>query len=306
MSTSRVADCVTIIDSPYHGRTGVLGTYLVRGEESALIDPGPATQATGVMEALGRLRVGAVKTVALTHIHLDHAAGSWMLLDAYPGTAVHCHPRGVQHMVDPSKIVAAAEEVFGDKVSLYGEIRGLPQERIRASVDGESLDLGGVELRVAWTPGHSTHSQSYFEPDRRVLFVGDAAGHTPGNMGVWVPASPPPYNPVQAVESLDRLLALRPETLCISHFGVHQDAEDRLRRFRDQVALWARLAFRAVDEGLDLRGLHGLVEAEDPSVGLLAADPVLRGSVFQSLVGFLSYAKWERQQRKNRPPASFQ
>ena len=298
MSTSRVTDSVTMIDSLYHGRRGVLGTYLVRGEESAVIDPGPAAQAVGVMEALGRLQVRDLKVVALTHIHLDHAAGSWMLLDAYPDAFVHSHPRGVQHLVDPSKIVAAAEEVFGDKVSLYGEIRGLPRERIKASVDGESLSLGGVELRVIWTPGHSTHSQSYYEPDRRVLFVGDAVGHTPGNMGVWVPASPPPYNPAQAVESVNRLLALRPETLCISHFGFHPDAEDRLRGFRDQVTLWMRLAFRAVDEGLDLRGLYGLVEAEDPSVGLLAADPELKSSVYQSLVGFLSYAKWERQQKK--------
>jgi glyoxylase-like metal-dependent hydrolase (beta-lactamase superfamily II) len=298
MSTSRVTDSVTMIDSPYHGRTGVLGTYLVRGEESALIDPGPATQAVGVLEALRRLGVKAVKTVALTHIHLDHAAGSWMLLDAYPGAFVHCHPRGVQHLVDPSKIVAAAEEVFGDKVILYGEIRGLPQERIRVSVDGESLVLGGVELRVIWTPGHSTHSQSYYEPDRRILFVGDAVGHTPGNMGVWVPASPPPYNPAQAVESVNRLLALQPETLCISHFGFHPDAEDRLRGFKDQVMLWMRLAFRAVDEDLDLGGLYRLVEAEDPSVELLAADPELKSSVYQSLVGFLLYARWERQQKK--------
>jgi len=298
MLASRVADNVTMIDSPYHGRRGVLGTYLVQGEESAIIDPGPATQATGAMEALRRLRVEDLKTVALTHIHLDHAAGSWMLLDAYPDAAVHCHPRGVQHMVDPSKIVAAAEEVFGDRVSLYGEIRGLPQGRIRESLDGESLDLGGVELRVVWTPGHSTHSQSYYEPDRRVLFAGDAAGHTPGNTGVWVPASPPPYNPKQAAESIDRLLALRPETLCISHFGVHRDAEDLLRRFRDQVRLWSRLASRAVDEGLDLRGLYGLVEAEDPSVGRLASDPELRSSLYQSLVGFQSYAGWERQRKQ--------
>jgi len=298
MSTSRVTDSVTMIDSPYHGRAGVLGTYMVRGEESALIDPGPATQAVGVMEALERLRVSGLKAVALTHIHLDHAAGSWMLLDAYPDAFVHCHPRGAQHMVDPSKIVAAAEEVFGDKVSLYGEIRGLPQSRIRESVDGEPLDLGGVELRVVWTPGHSTHSQSYYEPDSRVLFVGDAVGHTPGNLGVWVPASPPPYNPAQAMESLDRLLELRPETLCISHFGVHPDAGDRLRGFRDQVALWTRLAFRAVDEGLDLKGLYGLVEAKDPSVGLLvASDAELRSSVNQSLVGFQSYARWERQRK---------
>jgi glyoxylase-like metal-dependent hydrolase (beta-lactamase superfamily II) len=298
MSTSRVTDSVTMIDAPYHGRRGVLGTYLVRGEESAVIDPGPASQTGGVLEALHALGVSTVNMVLLTHIHLDHAAGSWMILDQSPGAVVHCHPRGVQHMVDPSRIKADAEEIFKEGIKDYGEIKGIDPSRVRASVDGESLDLGGVELRVVWTPGHSTHSQSYYEPDGRVLFVGDAVGHTPGNHGVFVPASPPPYNPRQAVESIEKLLSLGAETLCISHFGVFGDAEERLRSFRDQVKLWERLAFKAVDEGLDLRGLYGLVEAEDCAASsLVASDPEQRRGVYQSLVGFISYAKWERQQK---------
>jgi len=298
MSTSRVTESVTMIDAPYHGRRGVLGTYLVRGEESAVIDPGPASQTGGVLEALRTLGASPVNIVCLTHIHLDHAAGSWMILDQSPGAFVHCHPRGVQHMVDPGKIKAAAEEVFKEGINDYGEIKGVDPDRVKASTDGESLDLGGVELRVIWTPGHSAHSQSYYEPDSRVLIVGDAVGHTPGNLGIFVPASPPPYNSRQAAESLDRLLGLGAETLGVSHFGVFPDAEERLRSFRDQVLLWERLAFRAVDEGLDLRGLYGLVEAEDSeAASLVASDPQQRSSVYQSLVGFLSYARWERQQK---------
>ena len=298
MSTSRVTSSVTIIDAPYHGRRGVLGTYLVRGEESAVIDPGPASQTGGVLEALRTLGASTVNVVCLTHIHLDHAAGSWMILDQNPEALAHCHPRGVQHMVDPGKIKAAAEEIFKEGIKDYGEIKGVDPDRVKASTDGESLDLGGVELRVIWTPGHTTHSQSYYEPDSRVLIVGDAVGHTPGNLDIFVPASPPPYNPRQAAESLDRLLGLGAETLGVSHFGVFQDAEERLRSFREQVRLWERLAFRAVDEGLDLRGLYGLVEAEDSeSASLVASDPQRRSSVYQSLVGFLSYARWERQQK---------
>jgi len=298
MSTSRVADSVTIIDAPRLGRRGLLGTYLVRGEESVVIDPGPASQTGGVLEALRALGASPVNVVCLTHIHLDHAAGSWMILDQNPAAFVHCHPRGVQHMVDPGKIKAAAEEVFKEGIKDYGEIKGVDPDRVKASTDGETLDLGGVELKVIWTPGHSTHSQSYYEPDGRVLFVGDAVGHTPGNHGIFVPASPPPYNPRQAAESLDRLLGLGAETLCISHFGVFQGAEERLRSSRDQVRLWERLAFRAVDEGLDLRGLYELVEAEDgEAASLVDSDPQQRSSIYQSLVGFHSYARWERQQK---------
>lgn len=298
MSTSRVTDNVTMIDAPYLGCKGVLGTYMVRGEESAVIDPGPASQTGGVLEALRARGVSTINAICLTHIHLDHAAGSWMILDQNPEAFAHCHPRGVQHIVDPGKIKAAAEEIFKEGINDYGEIKGVDPDKVRASTDGESLDLGGVALRVIWTPGHSTHSQSYYEPDNRILIVGDAVGHTPGNQGIFVPASPPPYNPRQAVESLDRLLGLGVETLCISHFGFFQDAEERLRSFRNQVRLWERLAFRAVDEDLDLRALYGLVEAEDSeAASLVASDPQQRRSVYQSLVGFLSYARWERQQK---------
>ena len=161
------------------------------------------------------------------------------------------------------------------------------------------MDLGGVELRVVWTPGHSTHSQSYYEPDGRILFVGDAVGHTPGNLGVLIPASPPSYNPKQALESIDRLLGLSAEVLCIGHFGVFENAEERLRSFSDRVRLWETLSFKAADEGLDLKDLYRLVAVEDPEVtSLVGPHPELMNNVYQSLAGFLSYAKWERQQNQ--------
>jgi glyoxylase-like metal-dependent hydrolase (beta-lactamase superfamily II) len=273
-----------------------LGTYLVVGDISAVVDPGPASQVGVVLDALRSLGVRGAGVVCLTHIHLDHGAGSWMVLDENPGAYVHCHPRGVPHMVDPSKIKASATEVFGEGIKDYGEIRGLHPDLVKASVDGETMDLGGVELRVMWTPGHSSHSQSYYEPDGRILFVGDAVGHTPGNLGVFMPASPPPYNPKQALESIENLLTFGAEILCISHFGVFQDAEERLRAFSGQVKLWETLSFKAADEGLDLSGLYGLVLAEDLEVAsLVGSHPELESSVYQSLTGFLSYTRWERQ-----------
>ena len=131
MSTSRVTDSVTIIDAPRLGRRGLLGTYLVRGEESVVIDPGPASQTGGVLEALRALGASPVNVVCLTHIHLDHAAGSWMILDQNPAAFVHGHPRGVQHVVDAGKIKAAAEEVFKEGIKDYGEIRALTQPGLR-------------------------------------------------------------------------------------------------------------------------------------------------------------------------------
>lgn len=293
MSTQRVSDGIHIIDAPFHGRTGVLGTYVVVGERAAVVDPGSASQTPDVIEALERLGVKDVSTIALTHVHLDHAAGCWLLLERYPGASVHCHPRGVDHVVDPSKIVAAAREAFGDRVKLYGDVRGVPRDKVNASVDGEWLDLGGVQLQVIHTPGHSTHSQSYYEPRGRVLFAGDAAGHIPDNLGAVIPASPAPYNPVQAIESLERMEELNPRVLCIGHFGFHGGAANWLRRFREQVLLWERIASTGVDEGMSLTDMyHRVLDSDGEAQKLVSKDPEAKRHIYSSLAGFVSYAKW--------------
>jgi glyoxylase-like metal-dependent hydrolase (beta-lactamase superfamily II) len=293
MSTQKVSDSIHMIDAPYHGKSGVLGTYVVAGEKVAVIDPGTASQAPAVIKALDRLGVEKVSTIALTHVHLDHAAGCWMMLERYPGASVHCHPRGVEHMIDPSRIEAAAREAFGDKIEEYGEIRGVPRGKVNASVDGGRLDLGGVQLRVYHTPGHSSHSQSYYEPLGRVLFAGDAAGHTPDNLGAVIPASPAPYNPVQATESVERMETLDPKTLCIGHFGFHGGAAKWLRGFREQVQLWERIASKGVEEGSTLTDMYlRVLDSDKEAQKLVSADPQAKGHIYSSLVGFVSYVRW--------------
>jgi glyoxylase-like metal-dependent hydrolase (beta-lactamase superfamily II) len=293
MSTQRVSDSVYMIDAPYHGKTGVLGTYVVAAERVAVIDPGTASQAPGVIEALDQTGVEEVSTIALTHVHLDHAAGCWVLLERYPGASVHCHPRGETHVVDPSRIKTAAREAFGDKIREYGEIRGVPRERVNTSDDCERLDLGGVQLQAYHTPGHSSHSQSYYEPRCGVLFAGDAAGHTPDNLGPVIPASPAPYNPVQAADSLRRMEALDPETLCIGHFGFHGGATRWLRGFREQVQLWERIAIKGVKEGRSLTEMYlRVLESDGEAQKLVSRDPETERHVYSSLAGFVSYARW--------------
>ncbi|MCW4050265.1 MAG: MBL fold metallo-hydrolase [Candidatus Bathyarchaeota archaeon] len=293
MCIQRVSDNVSMVDSPFNGSTGVLGTYIVQGDHTLVMDPGPATQTTGVLAALKKQGVANVGIIALTHIHLDHAAGCWKMLEEYPDAVVHCHPRGVQHMVDPSKIKAAAIQQFRGELPPYGEIKGLPEEKVKASTDGEVIDLGGVRLQVIWTPGHSTHSHAYYEPEEKVLFVGDTVGHTHGRPDHVIPASPPPFNPVQTVESITKLIALDPKVLCISHFGFHENAVARLRSFEEQVLLWEKLVFKGVEEQLDLTGVFNLVKEHDPVVqAMLEANPASKGDVFSSLVGFVGYAKW--------------
>jgi glyoxylase-like metal-dependent hydrolase (beta-lactamase superfamily II) len=282
-----------VIDAPINGRTGALGTYLVSGEKTTVIDPGPTSQSKGVIEELRVLEVEHLDWILATHIHLDHTGGSWMLLEEYSNAVLHCHPKGSEHMIDPSRLREGAERLFGERIQEYGEIRGVPEQRVHSSKDREVIDLGSISLEVYWTPGHSSHSQCYFEPDSRTVFAGAAAGHTIGDGGPVIPVSPPPYNPVQALESIELIRSLRPENLCIAHFGAHKDPEIYLDRISKRTRLWMRLSEEIINDGKCLDDLVGLVMRKDHElashiIGVDSADH----SVKASLLGFYMYAKW--------------
>jgi len=296
MSLQRITDKISVIDAPLSGAERVLATYLIEGEKTAVIDPGPTNQALGVLDALQTHGVNELDAVLLSHIHLDHGGGSWKMAEAFQNSFVYCHPRGAAHMVDPSKLKSRAERLFGDRVLEYGTITGVPSDRMRESTDGEVIDLGGILLQVLWTPGHSSHSQSYWEPDSRTVFVGDAVGHVMGVGGPVVPVSPPPHNPLKGVESIDRLIGLSPETLCIAHFGPHGNAIEHLRRIRERSILWERLSIQAAKEGMDLDGFHALVLEEDDELNRMGKADSPERSLKGGLLGFHMYGKWKLEQ----------
>ena len=297
MELQRISSNTSLADVPFHGKTGVLGTYIVEGDKRAVIDPGPPVQAKILLEWM-KEQNKVIDIVALTHIHLDHAAGTWNIVEEYPDVVVHVHPRGSQHLIDPTALLEAADKQFRGETPDYGEVRGVPAENIRESVDCEVLDLGGAQLQTLWTPGHSTHSQTYLEPSYHTIFTGDAAGQI--NNDTILPASPPPFNPVQTNESIDKIIQLSPETLCVSHFGYRENAVEYLAVFKERVKLWSRLSTLAVEKGVGLRELFDMVMEKDHAIEKMTSmDPDARHSVYSSLTGFLGYAKWMKEKQAN-------
>src|SRR6476620_3217167 len=116
-----------VIDVMHLGRPHVIGCWEVDG---ALVDPGPESSISTVLEALGEERPRAV---LLTHIHLDHAAATGALVRRWPDLEVYVHERGAPHLIDPSKLLASAERLYGDKLGyLWGEILPVPEANVTA------------------------------------------------------------------------------------------------------------------------------------------------------------------------------
>jgi glyoxylase-like metal-dependent hydrolase (beta-lactamase superfamily II) len=256
-----------IIDLRYGGRTGALGAW-VDGE--TLIDCGPSACLPALLQGLGERRP---ERLLLTHIHFDHAGAAGALLAHWPELPVFVHPRGAPHLIDPSRLVASARRVFGERFdSLLGDVVAVPEANVHTIADGETI----AGFRAAWTPGHAKHHVAFLHEDSRWAYPGDVAGVRLAP-GVVIPPTPPPDIDLDAWRaSLDVLESWGPRRLALPHFGLVEDPAAHLGQLRDAIDRhegWAREGEQAFVERLSeyLRARMPAGAAEDYNFTALAA-----------------------------------
>jgi glyoxylase-like metal-dependent hydrolase (beta-lactamase superfamily II) len=228
-----------LIDVEHLGRERVIGCWEVDG---ALVDQGPQSSMETLLAKLGDQRPEAL---LLTHIHLDHAAATGALVERWPGLEVYVHERGAPHLVDPSRLLASAGQLYGDRLEyLWGRILPVPEQSIRVLEGGETVR--GME--VAYTPGHASHHVCYLHRDSGTAFVGDvAACRIPPSQLVLAPTPPPDIDIETWEGSLDVVAAWEPERLALTHFGAIDEPAAHLETVRERLREEARLA-REMDE----------------------------------------------------------
>ncbi|RLI18980.1 hypothetical protein DRO49_01450, partial [Candidatus Bathyarchaeota archaeon] len=264
MLAERVSGSVYMVDAMLLGRPKALSTYIILGDdETLIIDPGPPSSSETILKAIGELGVNSA-IIAPTHIHIDHAGGSWRLMEELEDAKLYVHPRGAPHMVDPSRLIEASKRLLGKKlIELYGEVRGIEAERVVESRDGEELKLGDLRVKTIWTPGHASHHQCYYIVDEGVLILGDAGGTYHPEAEAITPNSPPPFNPQKAMNSLRRLMELDAKTLCYAHYGYTRHPE-LLQAYLRQIELWMSIIEEGLRMGLKPKELQDRLRREDP------------------------------------------
>jgi glyoxylase-like metal-dependent hydrolase (beta-lactamase superfamily II) len=250
------------IDVRHQGRERVICAFEVDG---FIVDPGPTTS----LDALGDEEP---RGLLLTHIHLDHAGGTGVLVRRFPDLPVYVHERGAPHLVDPSKLLSSAKRVYGDEMdTLWGEFAAVPERNIRPLAGGETVE----GFRVEYTPGHAVHHVSYLHEATGDAYVGDVGGvRIPPHSHTYAPTPPPDIDIPVWLESIERVRALHPGALCLTHFGRFEDVDAQLDavaayldRRQQPVATQEEFEQQVIGEAVEAAG------AQDAATYFQAAPP---------------------------------
>lgn len=191
--------------------------YLIDdGGDLTLIDAGIAPAGKRVLAQLAAAgyQPSQVKRIVITHAHPDHIGALKELVDA----------TGAQ-------VIASAEErrVIEGEISVplpdpaalpaLFKIVKLPESRFprvpvgRVVADGDVIPAFGG-LRVVPMPGHAPGQIALYQPEKKLIIIGDTLMHM---MGLRLPLVPATVNMAQAKQSIARLCGMDIEIVLFGH-----------------------------------------------------------------------------------------
>ena len=241
------------IDLQFRGSPRVIATAILQGSDGVtLVDPGPTSCLPALEAGLKErgLTLRDVRTLLLTHIHLDHAGACGTIVERVPGIRVYVHERGAPHMIDPAKLLASVTRLWGDRTdAVWGAFQAVPASQMTVLKGGERLELGGTAIKVAYTPGHAKHHVSFLDEHSGVAYVGDTAGVRVSGDYMIAPTPPPDIDIDAWQQSLNTIDAWQPVSLFVTHFGPVTPARAHLARFRSVVNSTAETARKILEAG---------------------------------------------------------
>ena len=155
--TNTLLKAAIIPVTPFHQNCSIL--WCTETMKAAVVDPGGEVER--IMEALEEYDV-SLKTILITHGHIDHAGGAAELSDL-----TGCPIEGPER----------EDEFWIEQLPEMGENFGFSGTRAfeptRWLVDGDKVHFGNVTLGVRHCPGHTPGHVVYVEEDVGLAIVGD-------------------------------------------------------------------------------------------------------------------------------------
>jgi glyoxylase-like metal-dependent hydrolase (beta-lactamase superfamily II) len=209
---------------------------IVDGNQGALIDAGfpdddSISKRLEMLKAFPGLNV---RYIVITHHHFDHASGASKLRDATGGRIVMHRDEAPLLARSASEEIPSDVEVPPDRKEYAAGVREWRREAAKATadelvVDGDTLSIGSLTLRMVHSPGHTAGHLSPFLEGDNVLFAGDNV------LGVGTTAIPPPPHGDmgQYIESLRKMQSLNADVMCCGHGPAVHEPNRKLQELID-------------------------------------------------------------------------
>ena len=286
------------LDLHFSNTPHAIGSFLVEGSKGFfLIESGPHSTFGQLKQHLADAHLSPrdLQAVLLTHIHLDHSGAAWAL--AQEGVKVYVHPKGVAHLIDPTKLIASAHRLYKEQMdTLWGKIEAIDEKNICPVQDKAHYEIAGVKVIAHATPGHAAHHIAWQIEQK--IFTGDVAGVCIDQGPVIAPLPPPDIDINAWEQSIDRLEQLQPDTLYLTHFGAVNGNAAIQKHFQQlRKNIHSLIHFIQTYKHLDKEGLYAMFDAHirsllgknAPVEAYYKANPP-----FMSVLGVLRYLKTQQ------------
>lgn len=260
---------ITAIDCDYVRPKLAASHLVVDAGRAAFVDTGTGHSVPTLLAALEAkgLAPSAVDWVLTTHVHLDHASGAGALMQHLPNARCAIHPRGVRHLVEPTKLIEGSKAVFGRERfhALFGDIVPIPESRVLVAEEGTKVWLGNRELELIHTPGHALHHYCVVDAANALIFSGDTFGlsyrdfDVDGRAFIIPTTTPVHFDPDALCKSVDRVMSYAPRSIFLTHYAEVTELDRLAREMKERVVAYVDLGTRyrdAPDRSSKLR--HGM------------------------------------------------
>jgi glyoxylase-like metal-dependent hydrolase (beta-lactamase superfamily II) len=243
---------ISLIDAKYL-YPGVVAVYLLQQDDQlAIIETGTANSAANILAVIKShgFSTDNVNYIIPTHVHLDHAGGAGELMQHCSNAQLVIHPYGARHMIDPSKLIAGTIAVYGEEKfqELYGELKPIDASRVIEAPDNFELMLGQRRLRFLDTPGHARHHFCIYDEGSEGIFTGDTFGlcyqelTTEAGPFIFPTTTPIQFDPPALLQSIDRLMALKPKQMYLTHFGNIEPTDTVVNQLKKRIHHFTQIA----------------------------------------------------------------
>lgn len=207
----------------------ITGFYFL---DDVLLDCGPPN---ALPRLKGLFKDLPAKQILITHHHEDHTGNLHYLNRTY-GWSAFAHPKA------PSELELVAKQIPFYRRVVWGRPEPAGMTPISSFIETPKRMLQVIE-----TPGHSDDHICFFDPEHKWIFTGDLY------LSSYLRYLRADENIYQIMDSLRKLIALKPEILFCNHRGPVDHAESALSKKLNFLEQLRDEVLNAFEKGISIK-----------------------------------------------------